>query len=337
MKKVLVTGANGHLGYNLTRLLVDDGYQVRVSVRDKNNSEKTRHLQNLGVEIVEADIMNPQSLKKAMCEMDGVFQVAAVYNLTAKNPERNVKYPIITGGLNVIEAAKEEGVRKVVFTSSIVALGTVAPGDLPLTEERWNDQAIEPYAQAKTEVEKRAWEFATKNQLNMVAILPSAMTGPGFYRHTPSTIGFEQLLRGQVPFILPLTLEFVDVRDVARAHILAYENDRASGRYIASCSSLSMADLYKMIQEIDPEIKIPSRTLPRGLLKIVPLLDWLGNKLIKTPRFATREFIKEYGYREQSVSNRRAKTELGWKPIPLQESIRDTVAWVKETFIGTAI
>ncbi|MHB1626790.1 MAG: NmrA family NAD(P)-binding protein, partial [Bacilli bacterium] len=129
MKKVLVTGANGHLGYNLTRLLVDDGYQVRVSVRDKNNSEKTRHLQNLGVEIVEADIMNVQTLKEAMREVDGVFQVAAVYNLTAKNPERDVKYPIITGGLNVLEAAKEEGVRKVVFTSSIVALGTVASGD----------------------------------------------------------------------------------------------------------------------------------------------------------------------------------------------------------------
>jgi len=337
MKKILVTGANGHLGYNLTRLLVDGGYQVRVSVRDKNNSEKTKHLQNLGVEIVEADIMNPQTLKKAMREVDGVFQVAAVYNLTAKNPERDVKYPIITGGLNVLEAAKEEGVRKVVFTSSIVALGTVASGDLPLTEESWNDRAIEPYAQAKTEAEKRAWEFAAKNQLNMVAILPSAMTGPGFYRHTPSTVGFERLLRGQVPFILPLTLEFVDVRDVARAHILAYENDRASGRYIASHSSLSMADLYKMIQEIDPEIKIPSRTLPQGLLTMVPLLDWLGNKLTNMPRFATREFIKEYGYREQSVSNSRAKTELGWELIPLQESIRDTVAWVKATFIERAV
>ncbi len=333
MKKVLVTGANGHLGYNIVRILAENGYQVRASVRDVNDAERTKHLQLPGVEIVQADIMKPETLAAAMRGMEGLFHVAAVYSLTSKDPEKEVKEPIITGSENVLQAAKRFGIKKIIYTSSVAAVGTVAQGEAPLTEKQWNERAIEPYAQAKIESERRAWEFVRKHGLEMVAILPSSIIGPGFHRHTPTTLAFELLLRGQIPIAVPLTFSFVDVRDVAQAHILAYENPKASGRYIAADYTCSMSELFALIHEINPQIKIPTRVLSSSLLWIVPALDWVGNKLAGTPRFASRAMILEYGHRQQLVSSQRIRTELGWKPISFKQSVSDTVQWTKSRFI----
>jgi len=335
MKKVLVTGANGHLGYNLTRLLLEKGYKVRASVRDKNDSAKTAHLEPLGAEIVESDILKPDTLKNAVRGMDGVFHTAAAFNHTSQNPDKEVRQPIVTGSSNLLNAAKEEGLKKVVYTSSVVAVGTVADGEAQLTEKDWNDRAIEPYAAAKTEAEKLAWDFAGKNELNMVAVLPSVIIGPGFYRHTPSTLVFEMLLRGQVPVIMPFHLDFVDVRDVARAHIMAYENDRASGRYIVSNSPMWFGDVFQEVQEIDPKIKIPKRHFPKSALGLIPLLDWFGNKVNKTPRSATRKLVREYGGRMQHFSNAKAKEELGWTARPFRTTLSDTLSWVRKTFLNS--
>lgn len=334
MKKVLVTGANGHLGYNLTRLLVERDYDVRVSVRNSKDARKTGHLRKLGVEIVEADVMNAPSLRTAMVGMDGVFQVAAVYDITAKHPEKDVQEPSIVGGMNVLKAAHDAGIKKIIFTSSTTAAGNDTNGGKPLTESDWNDGAVEPYAQGKMLAEKKVWEFARTNGINMVSILPSAMIGPGFYRHTPTTQSFEQLLLGKIPFALPLSFSFVDVRDSAKAHLLAYENDHAAGRYIVSSHFCSLMELFKAIKQAAPEIKIPTSTLSSSMLPMVPLLDWISNKLAKTPRFATAKFIEEYANKRAIFSSRKIETELNWSAdYKFSTSVADTVHWVKSVFL----
>lgn len=335
MKDVLVTGANGHLGYNIARLLSEKGYRVRASVRDATDRSKTDHLRAIGVDVVEADLMRPDTLRRAMEGVDGLFHVAAVYNLTSKNPEKEVREPILQGSLNALRAAKEAGTKKVIYTSSVAAVGTVAAGEAPLTEKDWNDRAIEPYARAKMEAERQAWELARETGLNLVTILPGSIVGPGFHRHTPTTVAFELLLRGKVPVVLPLAFTFVDVRDVARAHLLAYENPASSGRYIASDRDCSMAELFAMVAEIDPTVPVPKARLSERLLPLVPVLDWLGNRLAGTPRFASRAMIREYGRRLQLVSSDRIRTELGWKPRDLKASIRDTLEWTRLRFIDT--
>lgn len=332
MNKVLVLGSNGHLGYNLTKLLLEKGYQVRAGVRSKNDEEKTRHLRALGAEIVEADLLNRGQLTEAMRGMDGVFQLAAVFNVTSKNPRSEVMEPTVKGAMNVVQAASDMNIKKLVFTSSIVAVGTIKDGEAPLDESSWNNKAIEPYAAAKTIAEQKAWTLAKELKLPMVTVLPATMIGPGFFRHTPSTLSFELLLKGKVPFALPLSFEFVDVRDVAKAHILAYENAQANGRYICSGTQLSLKELFAQVAKVEPGTKVPTREFPSALLGAVPFLDWLGNKLEGTPRFCSRELLKEYGRRVQKVSSNKIKKELGWKPMPIEESIADTVGWVKTRF-----
>ncbi len=333
MKKVLVTGANGHLGYNLAKLLCEKGYSVRASVRNAKDSGRLKPLSDSGAEIVEADIMKPETLPRAMDGIEGLFQVAAVYKLWAKDPEKEIIEPSVTGGLNVLRAAKDAGVRKVIFTSSTAAIGNDAPADRPLNEEDWNDDTRLPYVYAKTGAERKAWEFAKENGLNMVAINPAAIIGPGFYRHTPSTMIFEMILRGKLPVIPPYSFTYVDVRDVAVLHLLAYESANAQGRYIAADRYLTLAELVLLIKELEPALKVPTLKLSPFFLRIMSVFDWMGNLFTGAERQVTRESIDEFANRKSWVSGERAKKEFGWHPMDFTESLRDTLAWIRQTFI----
>ncbi|MBI3395183.1 MAG: NAD-dependent epimerase/dehydratase family protein, partial [Spirochaetia bacterium] len=312
MKSVLVTGANGHVGYNIVALLSRKGYKVRAGVRGAGDPLKVKPLRDLGVDIIELDIMKPDTLRQAMKGVDGVFQVAAVYQLVSKNPQTDIIDPAVIGGLNVLEAAHAAKVKKVIFTSSTAAIGTNAPSGRDLDESDWNDEAVEPYLVAKTQAEHKAWDFAEKSGLNLVCINPSGIIGPGFYRHTPTTTMFEMTLRQKIPVCVPFGFCYVDVRDVAEAHVLAFENKKAQGRYIAADGFYKMSDLMKITTEIMPGLKVPTRTLPPALMPAALLFDWLGNVIAGAPRQLSKAVIDEYTNSEQRVSSERARRELGW-------------------------
>ena len=139
-KNVLVTGANGHVGYTLTKILVERGYNVRASVRDKNNPKLVSHLDSLDIELVEMDLMKPETIEAAMQNMDGLFQVAAVYQSWAKNPEEEIINPSIIGGINALKAAKQAGIKKIIFTSSTAAIGRSGPKGKALNESDDNQE-----------------------------------------------------------------------------------------------------------------------------------------------------------------------------------------------------
>lgn len=331
MKHVLVTGATGHVGYNIVQLLLEKGYRVRAGVRDVTKAE---HLKSMGAEPVAANILDPASLEAAVAGVDGVFQVAAVYKVTAKDPQKEIIEPSIEGGLNVLRAAKAAGVRRVIFTSSVAAIGMGERGEnRALTEDDWNKKAKNPYNYAKTAAEEAAWEFAKTNDLDLVSINPSAIIGPGFFRHTPSTILFEMLLRGRLPVIMPFTLTFVDARDVAAAHVLAYENQAATGRYICADYNTSLADLMPLFREVDPTLKVPGTMLPNFLLPTAPLFDWLGHKFTGAPRAVTGETIREMANNPIQYNSDRLRLQLGWQPRPIKDSLRDTLDWVRQQFL----
>ena len=331
MKHVLVTGANGHVGYNIVQLLREKGYQVRAGVRDTARADALRAL---GAEPVQADIMDPAALTAAVRGVDGVFQVAAVYKVTARDPQTEIIEPSSTGGLNVLRAAKAAGVRRVVFTSSVAAVGAGTRGeDRALTEDDWNLNAKNPYSYAKTAAEQAARDYANQNDLELVCINPSAVIGPGFFRHTPSTILFEMLLRKRLPFIMPFTLTFVDARDVAAAHVLAFENSTANGRYICADYNTDLADLMKLFHEIDPTLKVPNKMLPDFLLRTAPLVDWLGHKFTGTPRAVTADTIREMAHNPVRYDSERLRRELGWQPRPIKASLVDTLDWVRAQFL----
>lgn len=334
MKNVLVTGANGHLGYNMARLLVEKGYKVRASVRDTKNNKTTKHLEELGVELVAADIMKPETLTPAVKGMDGVFQVAAVYTMISQDPQKDIIDPSIIGGINVLKAAKDAGVQKVVFTSSCAAIGTGATPEKPLTEANWNDDARSPYLIAKTQAEKRAWEFSKANNLNLVTICPCGIIGPGFYRHTPTTLPIQLMMLGKMPVVPPFAFSYVDVRDVAMAHLLAYENPKANGRYIVSDRCFSLIDFAREANSIDKSIKMPMMAIPEFMVPFLPLFDWFGNKLLGLPRQITEEMVADLGGKSQHVSSNRIRTELGWETIEFKQSLKDTLDWINKQFLS---
>jgi len=333
MPKVLVTGANGHLGGALCRALIDKNYIVRAGVRDPADKSRNRTLDGLAVELVPIDLLQPESLRAAMSGCEGLFHAAAVYQTVSRNPEKEVVEPTVTGSRNALLAAADAGVREIVYTSSVAAVGAHAPPEKPLTEDVWNDGAGNPYYYAKTRSEREAWKGAKDKQLNLIAINPAVIIGPGFYRHTPSTGPFEMILRGKVPFSMPMGFTFVDVRDVADAHLCAYENPKASGRYLCGDAYYEIADLMPVIRELFPKAKVPAHRAPRWTLPFLAAGDWMTALFTGAPRLLTLSMIRETAGKQMRLSSDKLRRELGWQPRPFRDSLRETLNWIQTQFI----
>ena len=327
-KNVLVTGANGHVGYALIKLLLDRGYHVRGSVRDKNNRELVSHLSKLDIDLVELDLMKPETIDAAMQDMEGLFQVAAVYKSWARNPEEEIINPSIIGGINALQAATKAGVKKVIFTSSTAAIGRSGPNGRALTEDDWNYKSKHPYSYAKTEAEKRAWDYAKNVGMKLVVMNPTAVIGPYFHRHTPSTMLFEKLLKNELPVLPPQTFGYVDVRDVALGHLKAYENENAEGRHILCTSCLDGFELMDIIREFEPDLELPNKIIPMWKMKLFARWEITKSKFGYIPRVSP-ETVKEYMNKITNYDSSKARGTLGWNPIEINDSIRDTLNWIK--------
>jgi dihydroflavonol-4-reductase len=330
--KVLVTGANGHLGYNLIKQLMTAGHQVRGSVRSLDDPSRVDHLRSIGVpQLVEADLGRPELLRAAMDGIDVVCHTAAVYALYAPGREHGILTASIDGASAVMRAARDAGVRKVVLTSSIVTLPMTRPGDPPSTEAQWASDLRVPYVRAKTLAEQRAWELARELGVHLVTILPGAFGGPGFIRNTPTIDVIETIMKGSLQLVAPpFNYPYVDVRDVAHAHILAVERD-CSGRFVAANDTFpSLAEIASAMHAVDPRIPKPLLTMPGFALGLLAMLDGLNSRIVRSPRTLTPELVATMRGRIFNASNERTKRELGWRPeMSLRQSLADTIATLR--------
>ena len=153
--RALVTGAAGHLGTSLTELLVARGHQVRAALRGSDDPKKTGPLRKLGVEVVEADVLDAAAVERAAQGMDALFHLAAVFRFVTDDPDAIIE-PAVRGAEHALRAAKKAGIGRVVLTSSAVAVGTRRLQDRPLDERDWNDAATNAYGRAQTLAELRA-------------------------------------------------------------------------------------------------------------------------------------------------------------------------------------
>jgi dihydroflavonol-4-reductase len=332
-RPVLVTGANGHLGYNLARALTERGYRVRGGVRDPADEVKTAPLRALGIEPVAAELLDRGALEKAVDGVQGVFHTAAVVQMWARDPEEEIVRPTVEGLRNVLDVAARRDVRRVVVTSSIAAVGIDSTPENPLTEAQWNEAPATPYTRAKTLAEKLAWSHAAQSGLDVVAVVPATIIGPGFHRHTPVTRLFELVLRGWLPFGLPTATSYVDARDVAQAKIAAFEFPHARGRYIVSGAYLPLAELVALVADYVPGTRKPWFVLPPRLLPPLIGADWLVSKLFGVPRQLTSEMFDEFANKRTICSSARAERDLGWRPRTIEESVAATVDWIRSRFL----
>lgn len=330
--RALVTGANGHLGYNLTAALVERGHFVRASVRSITDPDKTARLRILGgVELAEAALERPDQLRAAMEGIEVLFHAAAVYQYVAAGREREIIDASVKGTETTLRAAADARVRRVVLTSSMVTLPLTRPGAPAVDETCWTEDLRVPYVRAKTEGERTAWRLARELGLDLVAILPGAITGPGFVRNTPSIDMIEAMMRGAMRMGVPdANFPAVDVRDVVAAHLLVAERDCA-GRFVVCNDTLpSFRAMLETLHALDPRIPLPLMTLPGFALPAMPLFDRLNHATLGSPRIAAPELMAMIRGRIWNASNRRAREELGWRQsVSLEQSLRDTVETLK--------
>lgn len=330
--KVLVTGANGHLGSNIVAELLAAGHAVRGSVRDVRDPLRTSHLRALGpVELVVGDLDRPETLRAAVEGQDAVIHTAAIYQFHAPGRAAEIIRASVGGVESVMRAAHDAGVSRVIVTSSTVTLPLVAPGDPPVDETAWASDLRVPYFRAKTEGERRAWGLADDLGIDLATVLPGAFGGPGFQRSTPTIDLVEAIMNGVMRLgAPPINYPWVDVRDVARAHRLVLEKG-ASGRFIAvNDRQPTMTEIAQTMHSIDHSIPNPLFTLPGFAMRLLPHIESATHRLLGIARASTPELMATVSGRVWSISNEKIRRELGWTPdISIKQSLTDTIAAIR--------
>lgn len=334
---ILVTGGAGYIGSWVVKDLVEKGHDVRVTVRNKSNAEKYKHILDLGknkpgsVELFEADLTKENSFDIAAAGCDSIIHMASPFILDHTNAQKNLVDPALNGTKYVLSAAtKSVTVKKIVLTSSVAAvhgdnIDMQEQGLSEFTEEQWNITSSldhQPYSYSKVLAEKEAWKISkTQNDWKLVVINPSFVMGPSIAPISNSgSIDFmNDVLGGKFKMGAPeLYFGFVDVRDVASAHILALENDKAEGRHILCERSMTVMNMSKIIEaEFPKKYKLPTMISPKWLMSIIgPLFG------------VTRKFVKRNVGFKFKLNASKSKQELGLTYTPIEKSIKDMVDWM---------
>jgi dihydroflavonol-4-reductase len=317
--RVLVTGANGHVGNNLVRELLSREHEVVPFVRESSNLEG---LEPLGLTPVFGDVRDADSVLRAAEGCDAIENLAAVYAYGGTVEE--IVEPAVQGIENVLRAAAEHGIERVVHTSSIVAVG-VSDTEAVLDESHWNQAPGDPYMRAKTDSERRAWELADELSVPMIALNPAAIVGRHDYKGTPSN-GF---VREHVhsPGSYHGGLNYVDVRDVARVHAQALTHGEPGERYIVAGDNLSARDMVALVTECTGKWAMHYHQ-PRWMMKPTASLIEGGSKLLGIEPMTTRPVVDEFYRRWCWYDNAKARAAFDWTPIPPRELIDDTLQWL---------
>ena len=316
----MVTGANGHLGNTLVRALIARGQRVRAGVRDPDRSAA---LAGLDCQVVRAELQDPQSLRQALQGVDVLYQVAAVFKHWAKDPQAEIVEVNVQGTRNVLRAAAEAGVRRVVYVSSVAAVGH--NGQF-LDEHNWNADQQNPYYRSKILSERAAWETAQAYDLPLVSVLPSAIIGPHATRLT-DTMGFLAAVLARKLVLDPnFHFNFVDVRDVADGLIRAAEKGRPGQRYIlANQQASSLARVIEALDSLSPGYPLPRRA-PKSLLLLIAWLQELRARYTARPaELLVSQVQMFYGVRQLYYIDK-AVNELGYQPRSPQDALTQAFA-----------
>jgi dihydroflavonol-4-reductase len=340
-KQAFVSGANGHIGNNLVKALLDRGYSVRASVRDAGDAVKLQGLPLDRIEVVSLDVRDADRFAQVTAGTQVLFHLAATYKNYVRDAAEadEMTRDSLEGARAAVLAAARNAVPRLVFTSSVVTIPLVPRGGPPTTEADWRTEFQVPYHRAKTLAEQEAWRLAREHGVDMVAVLPGAVIGPGFQRGTASTDAIESIRCGGLKRGTPrANFPAVDVRDVVEGHLLAAESGKG-GRFIVCNDHLpTLQELGRLAHACDPSIPPPGPLMPDAAMALGPLFDWINHKATGAPRTVGSEFIAAVRGKEWTMSNARAKAELGWRQrVPLERSVADTLATLKALHARPAV
>ena len=322
--RVFLTGSTGFVGANVARALLDSGYQVRALVR---RGADTRNIDKLNIERVEGDLSNQGELKTAMAGCAAAFHVAALYSLWRSDAKAlyNVN---VHGTVNVLDAAAAAGVRRVVYTSSVAALGVPPAGAIGDEQlETTAEELVSDYKKSKYFAEQEALKRARQGQ-DIVIVNPSTPIGPFDIKPTPTGEIVLRFLTRKMPAYVDTGLNIVDVEDVARGHVLALERGRSAEKYILGNHNLTLKELLETLSRLTG-IKAPRSRVPHILPLAVAYIDeGVLSRLGKRPSVSI--YAVKMSQKAMYYDSSKAISELGLPQSPIETALEKAVRWFRE-------
>ena len=321
--KTFVTGATGFIGSSIVRELLKDGRDVRALVRPGSNRT---NLEGLDVELWEGDLLDASGLRQGLAGCDVLYHAAADYRLWTRNPD-DMYRTNVGGTVAILEAALENNLSRVIYTSSVGTLGNPGNG-MPGNEDTLVslDDMVGPYKKSKFLAEREAERFIERG-LPLVIVNPSTPVGPWDVKPTPTGKIIVDFLKRKMPAYLDTGLNLIGVEECARGHILAEKKGRIGSKYILGNVNLSLCDIFRMLQEITglpaPKIRLP----------YTPILmaAWLNEGF---SRLTGREPLiplagVQMAAHHMYFDSAKAVRELGLPQTPVFDALERAVEWFR--------
>jgi nucleoside-diphosphate-sugar epimerase len=325
---VLVTGANGFVAAHIVRILLEQGYNVRGTVRGLNNMARFEHITSLPgaderLRLFEATFDKEGAFDEACAGADYVLHTASPYSVTVNDPEKDLVQPAVAGTESVFASIAKAGtVKRVVLTSSGAAITDEGRDDYEFDEKDWNEKSSltrNPYYFSKAKAERRAHELSEEHKIPLSVINPLVVWGPAL--NTKANESHNMLVgifKGEYPAILAFTWPIVDVRDVALAHIVAFQKG-SDGRHVCCAGSRSMRQVVGTLHENLPEYSLPSTGLDNGF----------GNCVAKLSSYTQPgqigQYIRTHVGKDLRFKNAHIREALDFEFRDIEQTLLETV------------
>ena len=321
----LVTGATGFVGSAVARALLARGHDLRLLVR---KGADQRNIADLPAELAQGDLLHPASLTAAVAGCRFVVHVAADYRLWVPRPAAMLAANV-DGTRALLLAARDAGVERIVYCSSVAALGLVGDGT-PGTEQTpvHPDSIAGVYKRSKYLAEQAVRSLVRDEGVPAVIVNPSAPVGPRDIKPTPTGKMILDAAAGRMPAYLDTGLNIVHVDDVALGHVLALEHGRIGEAYILGGEDLGMAQLLAMIDDVMGRSGVRRTRVPRGAMWPVALGMEAAGRVSNYQPLVTRDILA-MAKKRMFFSSDKARSELGYAPRPARQAIADAVAWFR--------
>lgn len=320
--QAFITGATGFVGGNLIRELLNQGIKVRALARKGSDLS---NLSGLAIEQVEGGLNDEKLLEKALSGCEWLFHVAAHYSLCLKDSQA-IYQANVEGTKNILSAARLAGVKRIVHTSSVAAIGVAAEGQIADEQTTTSlNVLISDYKKSKFLSEELA-RNAAKGGLPVIIVNPSTPIGPYDVKPTPTGDIVLKFLRRQMPVYVHTGLNLVDVRDVAKGHILAAEKGKIGERYILGNKDVTLKEMLDILAKIT-NLPAPKRSIPHWIPIAVSYIDelvisrFLGREPTVTINGAKMACHPMY------YTSQKAVKELGLPQTPIETALKDAVEW----------